>query len=299
MLADAERVGLPNGSFIMFALIASPGVSLVRRVSILGLALWLTACGGGSFGGGKKPSTDGNPSPLAGSSLSQQVNERADAASYKPVTYDNAAKKGPRIIVLPGEIKSNNATFVQQVSTNNIADFGELELTRANFTVLERTALGPLLREMELAYNLGDPKEAQRAFQKGKLQTTRWVVKFDILKAEPVAAATGGIDGGAAARLINIFGGSTKAGQAGAVTVDSVKTSEAAKVWLIGMRYKIIDANSAEQVANGYIEDKMEMGKTATSVLGVSKSASGQLTLDSLVQRLVQKGVAEIDAKYK
>ena len=53
------------------------------------------------------------------------------------------------------------------------------------------------------------------------------------------------------------------------------------------------------QVANGYFEDKMEMGRMATSVLGVSKGASGQLTLDSLVQRLVQKNVAEIDAKYK
>ena len=43
----------------------------------------------------------------------------------------------------------------------------------------------------------------------------------------------------------------------------------------------------------------MEMGKKTSSVFGVSTGASGQLTLDSLVQRLVQKNVAEIDAKYK
>lgn len=280
----------------MHARLRSPGTSPPGCLWVLGVVLWLGACGSG---GGVRPSSEGNPSPLAGSSLSQQVNERADAATNKPVNYANVAKKGPRIIVLPGDIKSSNATFQRQVSSNNIADFGELELTRANFTVLERTALGPLQREIELAYNIGDPKQAQQAFQKGKLQTTRWVVKFDVLKAEPVAEAASGFDGGAAARLINIFGGSTKAGQAGAVGVDSVRTNEAAKVWVIGLRYKIIDANTTEQVANGYVEEKMESGKTATTVLGVSKSASGQLGLDSLVQRLVQKSVAEIDAKYK
>jgi len=279
---------------------ALPWTSRLARLSaLLWASLLMSACGGGSFGGGVKPNADGNPSPLAGSALSQQVNQQAESTMNRQVAYGNAAKKGPRIIVLPGQIKSSNATFVQQVSSNNIADFGELELTRANFTVLERTQLGALLREVELAYNLGDPKQAQRAFQKGKLQTTRWVVKFDVLKAEPVAGASSGFDGGAAARLISIFGGGSKGGQAGAVAVDSVKTQESAKLWVIGLRYKIIDASSGEQVANGYIEDKMESGRTASSVLGVSSSGSGQLTLDSLVQRLVQKSVAEIDAKYK
>ncbi len=278
---------------------ASSWTSRLAASSAVCVSLLLGACGGGSFGGGVKPSADGNPSPLAGSALSQQINQQADSTMNRQVAYGNAAKKGPRIIVLPGDIKSSNASFLQQVSSNNIADFGELELTRANFIVLERTQLGPLLREVELAYNLGDPKQARRAFQKGKLQTTRWVVKFDVLKAEPVAAAASGFDGGTAARLINIFSGGSRGGQAGAVAVDSVKTQESAKVWVIGLRYKILDANSGEQVANGYIEDKMESGRTATSVLGISSSGSGQLTLDSLVQRLVQKSVAEIDAKYK
>ena len=61
----------------------------------------------------------------------------------------------------------------------------------------------------------------------------------------------------------------------------------------------MIDADTTDQVATGYAEKKMEMGKKTSSVLGVSTGASGQLTLDSLVQRLVQKNVAEIDAKYK
>jgi hypothetical protein len=65
------------------------------------------------------------------------------------------------------------------------------------------------------------------------------------------------------------------------------------------MRYKIIDANTTEQVATGYSEEKMELGVKGTSVLGVSSSESGGLTLDSLVQRLIQKTVWEIDNKFK
>ena len=272
--------------------------ALCATLAAAALSAALCACGGG-YGGGVRPEGGGNPSPLAGSSVSQEANQRADAAMYRPVTYTNGDRKGPRIIVLPGEIKSNNASFAQRVTANNIADFGELELSRANFTIVERSNLGPLLHEVELAYSMGDPNQARRVFQKGKLQTTKWIVKFDVLKAEQVATGSSGFDGGAAASLINIFSGGTKAGAAGAVTAGSVRTDQAVGVWIIGMRYKVIDANTTEQVANGYFEDKMEMGRTSTSVLGVSKGASGQLTLDSLVQRLVQKNVAEIDAKYK
>ena len=63
--------------------------------------------------------------------------------------------------MIPGEIKSNNATFVQKFQSNNIADFAEIELTKANFQVLERSNLGPLLNEFTLAYNLGDPNKAR------------------------------------------------------------------------------------------------------------------------------------------
>ena len=267
-----------------------------RSAALTFAAAALAGCVGGTMGGGVRQ--DGNPSPIAGGSSSTDANQRADTAQARPVEYANAAKKGPRLIVLPGEIKSNNATFTQRVTANNIADFAEIELTRANFTVLERNQLGPLLREMELAYNVGNAAQAQRTFQKGSIATTRWVLKFDILKAEPVATSGGGFDGSTAGRLIGIFG-SGKAAAAGSTVADSVRTSEDAKVWNIGLRYKILNANSAEQVANGYFEEKMELGATSTSVLGVSQRASGQLTLDSLVQRLVQKSVAEIDARYK
>jgi hypothetical protein len=65
------------------------------------------------------------------------------------------------------------------------------------------------------------------------------------------------------------------------------------------MRFKVLDANTTEQRATGYSEEKMEIGAAATSVLGFSEGAKGGVTLDTMVQRLIQKLVWEIDAKYK
>jgi hypothetical protein len=83
------------------------------------------------------------------------------------------------------------------------------------------------------------------------------------------------------------------------VVGSSVQTQEATGVWIIGMRYKLLNANTTEQVATGYTEEKMEVGSKSTSVMGISEGAQGGLTLDGMVQRLVQKLVYEVDSKYK
>lgn len=247
----------------------------------------------------------GNASPTAGSETSQQANQSADQAIYRPVEYTNVNKKGPALVVIPGQIKSSNATFLQKFTANNIADFAEVELSAANFPVLERSNLGPLLREFELAYNLGDPQQARKFLGMGKLKSTKYVVKFDILKTEQVAAAQSGFDGralGQMAALAGIFSGSRGGAQAGTVAgtaVGSVQTGESSGVWIIGMRYKVIDAETTEQVATGYTEEKMEVGAKSSSVLGVSQSQQGGVGLDTMVQRLVQKSVWELDNKYK
>ena len=90
----------------------------------------------------------------------------------------------------------------------------------------------------------------------------------------------------------------TGAAVAGHAT-SSVQTQEVTGVWLVGMRYKIMDATTTEQVAQGYSEEKMEVGATSSSVMGVSEGAKGGVGLDTMVQRLIQKTVWEIDSKYK
>jgi hypothetical protein len=247
----------------------------------------------------------GNPSPTAGSDTSQRANASADQAMYAPVEYTNVRKKGPAVIVIPGEMKSNNATFLQKFTANNIADFGEIELASANFPVLERSNLGPIQREFELAYNLGDPDAARKFLRMGKLKSTKYIVKFDILKTEQVAAAQQGFDGRALGNIAGALGafsgslGGARAGAVGHAAVGSVQTGESSGVWIIGMRYKIINAETTEQLAQGYTEEKMEVGAKSSSVLGVSQSQQGGVSLDTMVQRLVQKSVWEIDSKYK
>ena len=244
-------------------------------------------------------------SPTAGGSTSQKANQTADKTLYQSVDYVNKNRPGPQVIVIPGEVKSNNATFLQKFSANNMADFGELELSNANFKVLERSNLGPVLREFELAYNLGDPQAARKYLGMGKMKTTKYIVKFDILKTEQVAAAAEGFDGrtlGQMAGLLGAFSGSlggARAGAVGGTALGSVHSNEATSVWVIGMRYKIINAETTEQLAQGYTEEKMEIGATSGGALGINSAQKGGAGLDTMVQRLVQKSVWEIDSKYK
>lgn len=269
---------------------------IAKRIKLGGTAAVLVLLGvlAGGTGVQAQPSF-GNPSPTAGSSTSDKANAAADAAAYREVDYVNKGVRGPALVVIPGEVKSNNATFMQKFGPNNIADFAELELSNANFPVLERSNLGNLLQEVSLAYNMGDVASARKTMKIGKLKTTKWIVKFDILKAEQIAENKKGFDGRAVGGLLSIFGGMGAAGH----VVGSVQTQDATGVWLIGMRYKIMDANTTEQVAQGYKELKMEVGATQTSVMGISEGAKGGVGLDTMVQRLVQTTVWDIDSKHK
>jgi len=229
---------------------------------------------------------------------SQTANAQADQSRYQPVVYRNQAVRGVPLIVLPGQMKSAAATFAQKVGPNNIADWAELELGRAGFPVLERNNLGPMIQEIELAYNLGDASRAKKLFQLGKFKTTKYIAKFDILRAEPVAQAQSGFDGRAIGGLIGALGNSRGADIADGV-IGTVHQGEAAQVWLVGLRYTVFDANTTEQVGTGYFEDKMEIGSSHGSFMGVSQGQSGGQTLDGMTQRLVQMAVAEIDGRYK
>ncbi len=247
---------------------------------ILSAVLMLSGCVSGVTGGGN---------------ASQKANAMADEQMYQPVNYENAHIKGPVLVVLPGKIKSNNATFAQKITANNIADYAELELGKANFRVLERSDLGPMLNEITLAANMGDAASLSK-FKKGKFKTTKWFAQLDVLKAEKVAQANQGFGGNAVGSIFGAIVGGT-GGSVGDTAISSIKTAESDGVWIIGMKYKIMDASTSEQVSTGYFEDKMELGKQGTSILGMSQSQAGGITMDSMVQRLVQKAVADIDRK--
>ena len=108
----------------------------------------------------------------------------------------------------------------------------------------------------------------------GKLKSTKYVVKFDILKTEQIAAAQSGFDGraiGDMAALAGVFSGSWRGAQAGTVAgrgIGSVQSNEATSVWVIGMRYKIINAETTEQLAQGYTEEKIWLVINRASMTG-------------------------------
>ena len=229
-----------------------------------------------------------------GSDVAATARALAEKSAVQPVIYENAAQQGPPLVVLPGQFKLTNSVFAQKFTPNNIADFAEIELEKANFKVLERAHLGPLLDEVTLAVNMGDPGGLKR-FRKGKFVTTRWFIQFDVLKAEPVAEAGTDFDGKALGSLITTLAGDNIGGRAAGGIVSSVGGSEDAKVWIVGLRYKILDAASSAIVKSGYVEDKMEVGGSSTTFLGISQTEHSAMSMDSMVQRLVQKCVAEID----
>ena len=207
-------------------------------------------------------------------------------------------RKGLRSSSFRARRASRGSTRDKRYAPTNIADYAELELSQANFQVLERTNLSSVLREIELAYNMGDPAKAQELFKKGDMRNTRWIIRFDVLRAEKIAEVEKGFSGGP----LGAIGGALLGGRGGMALgagVGSVSTAQVAGVWIVGMRYKIIDAQTTQQVAQGYAEDKMEVGSTGTSVLGVSLRQTSGNTLDALVIKLVQRHVSEIDQKYK
>ncbi len=231
---------------------------------------------------------------------SRKANELADQRMAQRVTY--SPTPGPTVVVIPGQIKSVNATYAQKYSANNIADYGEIELTRANFKVLDRADLGAIQQEFFTAATMGDSRALSK-LKRGKFKTTNKIIRFDILKAEPVANVKNDFNGtwlgiGTGA-LVGGLTGSAAAGIGSGAVVASANAHDETGIWIIGLRYKVIDANTGEQVASDYFEEKMEINSSGGGFLGISQSESSGTSLDSMTQRLVQRAVQDLDRRLK
>ena len=201
--------------------------------------------------------TFGNPSPTAGSETSQKANASADQALYQPVEYTNVNKKGPALIVIPGEIKSNNATFLQKFTANNIADFGEIELSERQLPGARALESRPAAQRIRARLQPGRSRRGAQVPAHGQAEDHQ--VHRQVRHPEDRAGRRGAAglrrprarpDGRAARRLRRSRGGA-QAGTVAGAGVGSVQTSESSGVWIIGMRYKIINAETTEQVATG------------------------------------------------
>ncbi len=239
---------------------------------------------------------------LAGcAGTSKQANAIADQNTYKPVEYLNAATPGPKVTVLPGDISAGHYAFSSMVNANSITDYAEIELSKANFTVLERSDQDEMLEELRLAANLGDA-QALGLFRKGRFENAQWLVEFDVFKAEPVSSSYKGVDGAGAGVAVGVMLhllGQKKLGNMAGLAVASYKSGESSEVWRLGLGYKIIDPFEGKTVASGQFEKEMDIRGEMQSFLGSTEVQKARPIFDAFIQRLVQDAVQDIDARYK
>ena len=232
---------------------------------------------------------------------SKKTNEMADAAMYKSIDYENASTQGPAIVVLPGSIKSLSASFITKFNDNNIRDFAEIELSKANFQIIENADKQPMFNELAVAANLCDA-QALRAFKGKCVPQAKCFVAFDVIKAEPIAWEAKGGNGELAGALIDLgftLAGSSKTGKAVGTAVSSLKHYDYKTTWDVGLRYKVINAADGTIICSNELTEQHVASSELNAVLGASKQDTASFTIDAVVQRLVQRAVQEIDSQYK
>ena len=221
--------------------------------------------------------------------------------------YTNAAKKGPAVIVIPGEIKSNNATFLQKFTANNIADFGEIELSSANFQVLERSNLGPVAQRIRARLQprrsgpgaqVPEDGQAEDAPSTSSSSTSSRPSRSLRRSRASTAARVGQMAG-----LLGVFAGS-RGGAAGRCrrrhrqSVRCIRTKRRASgSSACATRSSMPRRPSRSPPATP--RRRWKSARLRPAVLGVQQSQQGGVSLDTMVQRLVQKSVWDIDQKYK
>ena len=84
----------------------------------------------------------------------QQARDLAAPNMYQEATYENAAQSGPSVIVVGGTLTSKTYEFLSQIKADNLREYGELELGKANFKVIEKNSLANIYQEIAIAANL-------------------------------------------------------------------------------------------------------------------------------------------------
>ncbi len=234
----------------------------------------------------------------------KKAHEMAEAAIYKPIEYQNANMTGPPIVVLPGMFKTRSAAYVHKYCNNSICDFAELELSKANFSVLENADQQPLFEEIALAATMSDA-EALQTFRKSSLPTARYFMSFDVIKAEPIAWEAKGGDGQVLGAILELGltlatrGQYRSLGKSLNSAVSSVAAYDYNTTWHVVLQYRVIDAETGAVVHTASVEEKQVAQDELTAALGISEKTTSSFTVDSLVQRLMQRAVADLDKTVK
>jgi hypothetical protein len=234
----------------------------------------------------------------------QRANDLAEHAVYKPIVYENTDVQGPRIVVLPGTITSRSFAFTQKVGENSIRDFAEIELSKANFQIQDKAESRQFFKEIGIAANLGD-QDAMRLFRAKSFPEAGYLLKFDVVKAEPVAWASSGGNGEVAGALIQLGftlatqGKDDAIGKALGNAVASIKHYEVNATWVVQLDYKVIDVATGREVVGNTFSEQFSATTELNAALGVSQKEQRIFSVDSVLQQLVQKAVADLNSKHK
>ncbi len=239
---------------------------------------------------------------LAGCAKNKEIAHQIAAQNlYQDIAYENAAKPGPRVTVLPGEVASASYEFLAQVKPDGLREFAELELGKANFTVLDKNSLGDIYQEIALAANLGDGSVASPLSQHDATPP-QWLVIFDVVDVKTQTTAFTFTDKNAAAVAGALMGGmflGSAGAQLGSGLVGSINSAEEQRLWNITLKYRILDGGTGQPLLQGTFTEQATITRELKGFLGVDEAQAGGITLTTVAQRLVQKAVQEMDQKHK
>ncbi len=231
----------------------------------------------------------------------QKAHEIAAQNLYHDLAYENAAQPGPSVVVLPGKIQSASYEFQAQVKPDNLRDYGELELGKANFRVQEKSALPDIYQEIALAVNLGDGSMAKK-FKKLKIDPPQWIVLFDVADVKTKTTAFKFTDKNAASFAGALMGGlflGASGAKMGEGLMGSVNSAEEQRQWDVTLGYRILDGATGQQLYQGQFTEQAVINRELKGFLGVDASEAGGITLSTVSLRLIQKAVQDIDKQYK
>ncbi|KHK02920.1 hypothetical protein [Desulfovibrio sp. TomC] len=231
----------------------------------------------------------------------QTAHELAAPNLYKDAAYENASQSGPSVMVLPGRVACASYEFLAQVKPDNLREFGELELGKANFKVVDQNSMANIYQEIAVAANLGDGSVAKR-FGKHKITPPQWLVIFDVTDVQSQTTAFSFTDKNSAnfagALMGGMLGGSSGA-QLGQGVIGSINSAKEQRQWNITLQYRILDGETGQQLQQGSLTEQASLNNELKGFLGVDAAQAGGLALSTVAQRLIQKAVAEIDKQYK
>ncbi|AGW14322.1 hypothetical protein [Megalodesulfovibrio gigas] len=236
---------------------------------------------------------------LAGCGKSMETARQLAAHNvYKEVAYENAAHPGPSVVVLPGVITSPSYEFLANVKPDTLLEYGELELGKANFKIVERNSLASIYQEIALAANLGDGSMSAR-FAKVDLAPPQWLILFDIADVQTQTTAFSYSDKNSASfagALVGSFFGSAEIGQS---VMGSISNAKEQRAWNITMHYRILDGATGRKLHEGKFTEQATINRELKGFMGVDTAQASGLTLGTVTQRLVQKAVQDIDRQHK